>query len=185
VSFQAYIDNIKAKTGKTPKEFISLAEKKGFLKPGVKAGEIVKWLKEDFGLGHGHAMAIVLVLRQETTPPLSVDEKIAGHFSGSRSEWRPVFDSFMKKVGTFGNDIRISPTDTYLSLVRNGKKFAVLQITSNRIDIGIKLKGASPPGRFGSARGWNAMVTHRVRISNAKQIDAEVFRWLRQAYNAS
>jgi len=86
VSFQAYIDNIKAKTGKTPKEFISLAEKKGFLKPGVKAGEIVKWLKEDFELGHGHAMAIVLVLRQETTPPLSVDEKIAGHFSGSRSE---------------------------------------------------------------------------------------------------
>ena len=58
MSFQAYINNIKAKTGKSPEDFKKLAEEKGLLKPGVKAGEIVKWLKEDFDLGHGHAMAI-------------------------------------------------------------------------------------------------------------------------------
>ena len=58
MSFQAYIDNIKAKTGKTPADFKKLAEKKGLLKEGVKAGGIVKLLKEDFDLGHGHAMAI-------------------------------------------------------------------------------------------------------------------------------
>jgi hypothetical protein len=58
MSFQAYIDNIKIKTGQAPDEFKQLAEQKGLLKPGVKAGEIVAWLKEDFGLGHGHAMAI-------------------------------------------------------------------------------------------------------------------------------
>jgi Domain of unknown function (DUF4287) len=58
MSFQAYIDNIKAKTGKTPEDFRSLAENKGLLKPGVKAMEIVNWLKRDHGLGHGHAMAI-------------------------------------------------------------------------------------------------------------------------------
>jgi hypothetical protein len=40
MSFQAYIDNIKAKTGKTPEEFKQLAEKKGLLKPGVKAGGV-------------------------------------------------------------------------------------------------------------------------------------------------
>jgi hypothetical protein len=58
MSFQAYIDNIKAKTGKTPEDFKKLAQEKGFLETGVKAGEIIKWLKEDFELGHGHAMAI-------------------------------------------------------------------------------------------------------------------------------
>ncbi len=58
MSFQAYIDNIKAKTGKAPEDFKKLAEKKGLLNPGVKAMEIVNWLKEDFDLGHGHAMAI-------------------------------------------------------------------------------------------------------------------------------
>jgi len=58
MSFQAYIDNIKAKTGKTPSEFKNLARKEGLLKPGVKAMAVVAWLKRDFGLGHGHAMAI-------------------------------------------------------------------------------------------------------------------------------
>ncbi|GAB2833284.1 DUF4287 domain-containing protein [Ferruginibacter profundus] len=58
MSFQAYIDNIKAKTGKTPEDFKKLATKKGLLTEGVKAGEIVAWLKKDFDLGHGHAMAI-------------------------------------------------------------------------------------------------------------------------------
>ncbi len=58
MSFQAYIDNIKAKTGKTPEDFKKLAKKKGLLSPGVKAMQIVNWLKEDFDLGHGHAMAV-------------------------------------------------------------------------------------------------------------------------------
>ena len=58
MSFQAYIDNIKAKTGKTPEDFEKLAEKKGLLKPEVKAMEIVAWLKKHHGLGRGHAMAI-------------------------------------------------------------------------------------------------------------------------------
>lgn len=58
MSFQAYLSTIKAKTGKTAADFKKLADKKGLLKPGVKAGEIVQWLKEDFDLGHGHAMAI-------------------------------------------------------------------------------------------------------------------------------
>lgn len=68
MSFQAYIDNIKAKTGKTPKDFRQLAEQKGFvekgtIKKGVKAGQIVDWLKADFDLGRGHAMAIYATLK--------------------------------------------------------------------------------------------------------------------------
>lgn len=63
MTFQAYIDNIKTKTGKTPADFRSLAEKKGLLKPGVKAMEIVGWLKKAHGLGHGHAMAIYASFR--------------------------------------------------------------------------------------------------------------------------
>ncbi|MBS1597897.1 MAG: DUF4287 domain-containing protein [Bacteroidetes bacterium] len=63
MSFQAYLDNIKAKTGKSPADFKKLAAKKGLLKPGTKAGEIVSWLKKDFDLGHGHAMAIYKVFK--------------------------------------------------------------------------------------------------------------------------
>jgi hypothetical protein len=63
MSFQAYIDNIRAKTGKTPEDFRKIAGERGLLKPGVKAGEIVAWLKKDFGLGHGHAMEIYAIFK--------------------------------------------------------------------------------------------------------------------------
>jgi len=71
MSFQAYLDNIEAKTGKSPDDFRKLAAKKGFTEKGklnanVKAGEVIKWLKDDFGLGHGHAMAIVALLKGKT-----------------------------------------------------------------------------------------------------------------------
>ena len=62
MSFQAYLDNIEAKTGKTPNDFIALAKEKGF-GPDTKAGEIVAWLAADFGLGRGHAMALVHVIK--------------------------------------------------------------------------------------------------------------------------
>jgi hypothetical protein len=61
MSFQAYLDSIEDKTGLTPRQFIELASAKGF-GPGTKAGEIVAWLGEDYGLGRGHAMALVHVI---------------------------------------------------------------------------------------------------------------------------
>ncbi len=68
MSFQAYLDNIQAKTGKSPDDLKQLAEQKGFTQGGqltatTKAGDVVKWLKEDFDLGHGHAMAIFALLK--------------------------------------------------------------------------------------------------------------------------
>jgi hypothetical protein len=68
MSFQAYLDNIQAKTGKTAEDFQKLAVQKKFIKngeldPKVKAGDIVKWLKEDFELGHGHAMAVYVYFK--------------------------------------------------------------------------------------------------------------------------
>ena len=68
MSFQAYLDNIQTKTGKSPQDFRRMAEEKGFAGPngiaaGIKAGQITDWLKADFDLGHGHAMAIVALLK--------------------------------------------------------------------------------------------------------------------------
>ena len=68
MSFQAYLANIQAKTGKSPDDFRALAEQKGFthdgkLKGDVKAASVVQWLKDDFALGHGHAMAIYALLK--------------------------------------------------------------------------------------------------------------------------
>jgi hypothetical protein len=72
MSFQAYLDNIEAKTGKSPDQFRQWGRDKGFstgtgLARGVKAGAIVAVLKEELGLGHGHAMAIVVLLKGART----------------------------------------------------------------------------------------------------------------------
>ncbi len=61
MSFQAYLDGIEEKTGLTPREFIELARERGF-DSSTKATPIIEWLKEDYGIGRGHAMALVHVI---------------------------------------------------------------------------------------------------------------------------
>ena len=67
--FQSYLDNIKAKTGKGPQDFVRAARAKGLLSRQVKTGEIVAWLQKDYGLGRGHAMAVVVILKEAMQAP--------------------------------------------------------------------------------------------------------------------
>jgi Domain of unknown function (DUF4287)/Domain of unknown function (DUF5655) len=182
MTFQAYLDTIKEKTGKTPDDFRVLAEHKGLLTDGVKAGPVVAWLQEDFGLGRGHAMAIVQTLRDATQPKVSTQDRLARRFTGEKARWREPFDDLVVKLKAFGPQVTVSPTATYISLLRNGQKFGIVHVTAGRLDIGVKLKGVEPTSRFESADGWNSMVTHRLRVSDPAQIDAEALAWLKRAY---
>lgn len=67
MSFQAYLDTIKSRTGLGPDEFRALAAEKDLM--DAKAGAIIAWLKQDYGLGHGHAMAVVWVIKHEPGTP--------------------------------------------------------------------------------------------------------------------
>jgi hypothetical protein len=184
MSYQAYLDSIKAKTGKTPAEFRALAQDKGLLEPGVKAGQVVSWLKEDYGLGHGHAMAMYGAIKPADGPRQSTDEAVAAHFTGRRAPWRETYDRLIASVAGFGPDVGAQPGKSYISLVRAGKKFAIVQVTSERFDVGIKLKGITPTQRLTPAGTWNAMVTHRVAIKDSAGVDPELIGWLRQAFEA-
>ena len=86
MSFQAYLDNIEDKTGLTPREFITVAAERGY-GPGTKAGEIIAWLADDYGLGRGHAMALVHVI----TKGPQIDAKHVGtdtsHSDASATLW--------------------------------------------------------------------------------------------------
>ena len=72
MSFQAYLDAAERRTGRTPQELVELAAARGF-GPGTKAGPILEWLNEDFGLGRGHGMALVHVI---TKGPVIGDEHV-------------------------------------------------------------------------------------------------------------
>ena len=81
MSFQAYLDNIEDKTGLTPRQLVNQAHSRGF-DENTKAGEIVTWLKADHGLGHGHAMAMVHVIKHGP----KLDNKHVGSSGNHRDE---------------------------------------------------------------------------------------------------
>ncbi|WP_024285897.1 DUF4287 domain-containing protein [Cellulomonas sp. KRMCY2] len=63
MSFQAYLDAIEDRTGLTPRTLVEIARSKGFDAPETKAGDVVAWLKADYDLGRGHAMALWHVIK--------------------------------------------------------------------------------------------------------------------------
>ncbi|WP_226531349.1 DUF4287 domain-containing protein [Microbacterium paraoxydans] len=83
MSFQAYLDNIETKTGLTPRQFIERATEKGFDRT-TKAAPIVAWLKEDYQLGQGHAMALVHVITKG--PQISAKHVGTGGAHGDASD---------------------------------------------------------------------------------------------------
>jgi hypothetical protein len=179
MTYQAYLDTIKAKTGKTPADFRKLAAKKGL----TEYPELMSWLKSDFDLGHGHANVIAHEIVNADVPKVTADEAIARLFAGKKEKWRKPYDLLVAKLARFGADVTVAPTHTYISLLRKGKKFGiVVPSAAERLDIGIKLKGVAPTKRFESAGTWQNMVTHRVRIKDPKEIDKEVLGWLERAY---
>jgi Domain of unknown function (DUF4287) len=81
VSYQAYLDAIEAKTGKTPQQLLNEAAQRGF-GPQTPATVVVDWLKEEYGVGRGHAMALYGVLKNGPTVP----EKHVGASGSHRDE---------------------------------------------------------------------------------------------------
>lgn len=128
MSFQAYIDNIQAKTGKTPGDFKKLAEKKGLLKPSVKAGEITTWLKQEFELGHGHAMAIYATLKPH------MNQASVGHFADKLA--KPAQRALQQAGITSLKQLSALSEDAVLELHGIGEN-ALLQLKQALLDNGM------------------------------------------------
>ena len=71
MTFEAYLNNIRDKTGKEPKDFFDEAVRNGVLRPDTRTMEFVAWLKVSSGLGHGHAMAVWEAFKRNGWIPLS------------------------------------------------------------------------------------------------------------------
>jgi hypothetical protein len=63
MSFQAYLDTIEDKTGRTPRQLLEIARSKGLDQQEARAGDVVAWLSEEYGVGRGHAMAMWHVIK--------------------------------------------------------------------------------------------------------------------------
>lgn len=178
---QTMIANLPEKTGKSLDEWLAILTAAGL----EKHGEMMKLLKSQ-GMTHGYANMVSLIYRQETadSPPPSGDDLVEAQYA-KKQNLKPVYDELLAAALALGPDVEVAPKKNSVSL-RRAKQFALIQpTTKTRVDLGIQLKDQAPQGKLESGEMWNGMCSHRIQLSSAADVDAEVLDWLRQAYEAA
>jgi hypothetical protein len=175
----AMIAGLEDKTGKSLEEWLRIVAASKL----TKHKEIVSRLKASHGLTHGYANMIALqFLNSDSQTATDPDALVKAQYAGSKAGLLPIYDGVIAAVRALGKDVEISPKKAYVSLRRN-KQFAIVQpSTSSRVDIGLVLKGTEPQGRLEAAGSFNAMVTHRVRLSKLEEVDKDLLKWIKKAY---
>lgn len=175
------IANYEANTGKPFDAWLALVKKAEL----AKHGEIMKVLKEKHGMRHGFANLVALKALQGDGPEPGSDALVAAQYNGAKAALKPLYDKLAAAVTKFGGDVELSPKKAYVSL-RRSKQFGLIQpTTAARLDVGVVLKGVPAAGRLEASGSFNAMVTHRVRVTGARDIDPELVGWLKAAYDAA
>ena len=175
---QSMLRNLEKNTGKPIAAWLALVKKSAL----EKHGEIVKMLKADHGVTHGYANLIAHEARGSAAAHADAGDLVAAQYAG-KDELRPIYDRLAEAVAAFGADVELAPKKAYVSL-RRRKQFGLVQpSTRTRVDVGIQLKGAAPTERLEASGSFNAMVSHRVRVAEAADVDEELVGWLREAYD--
>ena len=179
---QTMIENLKKNTGKSLDQWVVLVKKLG----EKKHGEVVSWLKSEHGMGHGFANLVAHAAKGDVGKDAPAgDELVEAMFAGEKAALRPLYNSLIKACEGFGKELEISPKKTYVSL-RRAKQFGLIQpTTKTRLDVGINIKGKPAKGRLEASGSFNAMVSHRVRVESAADIDKELIGWLKEAFDAA
>jgi predicted transport protein len=172
------IANIKDKTGKSLQQWIAIAKKSG----AAKHGEIVKMLKTDHGMTHGFANLVALkTLKSDAASIGATTDLVAAQYAGNKAGLKPIYDALIKTAKSCGA-VEIAPKKAYVSL-RRSKQFAIIQpSTKIRVDLGLNMKGEPAKGRLEKSGSFNAMVSHRVRLSTVEDVDEQLTSWLKRAY---
>ncbi len=117
---------------------------------------------------------------QEYDPDALVEDM----FSGSKAALSPLYDKLLKLALTIGKDAKACPCKTIVPLYRRHVFAQIKPTTNTRLDLGLALKDTKTPTRLidtgGLAKGDR--ITHRIPIETVGDIDAEVKRWLKIAY---
>jgi len=105
-------------------------------------------------------------------------------FSGKRTALRPAYDRLLALALSLGKDVKACPGKTIVPLYREHVFAQIKPATNTRIDVGLALGNTKPAGRLIDTGGFakKDRITHRIEISAVKDIDAEVIRWLKLAY---
>lgn len=176
-------NNVLEKTGKTQTQWIKIIAAEKF----EKHGQILKHLKSKYSVTHGFANLIAHDYLRSETGSGTGEEKIdlvELQYAGAKQPLKVIYNKLLEKLVKL-DDIEIAPKKAYVSLRRN-KQFAIVQpSTKTRLDIGINLKGEPETKRLEKSGSFNGMVSHRVRVTDIKEIDKELIDWIKKAYSNS
>ncbi len=187
---QKWIADLKEKTGRSLEEWIAVAKKEGPKDDKTRR----EWLKSKHKLGTNSAWWISERVdgkgAEEDTPEAYLKTAVRyveEQYAGPKEKLRPIYDELLTLGKSLGNDVKASPCKTIVPLYRE-HVFAQIKPTTNaRIDLGLALthyKGKLPKhivGTGGLAK--KDRITHRIEITTAEQIDGEVKKWLKTAYD--
>ena len=112
-------------------------------------------------------------------------EMVDTQYAGAKADLRPIYDALIKSISAFGADVEVAPKKADVSL-RRKKQFGLIQpSTKTRVDIGLNLPGTKPTTRLEESGSFNSMVTHRVRVESAVDVDKQLINWLEKAYQGA
>jgi predicted transport protein len=172
---QTMINNMPEKTGKPLEEWIQILKVHSF----EKHSEAVSFLKKEYSVTHGFANTIVHIAKTDH----NTQEDLVGSQYLNKATLKPIYDKIVQIVSEFGNDVELAPKKAYVSL-RRSKQFAIIQpSTKSRVDVGINLGGVEPTDRLLVSGSFNSMVSHRVKVSDLSDVDEELVKWLKTAYD--
>ncbi|MCL4283459.1 MAG: DUF4287 domain-containing protein [Flavobacteriales bacterium] len=174
---QTMIENLHKNTGKTLEQWINIVKRQKF----AKHGGIIKFLKEQHEFTHGFANLVAHKANEtDAGSAENQDDLISKQYTG-KEHLKAFYDKLITEIQSFGNDIEIAPKNAYVSL-RRKKQFATLNpATKTRFEIGINLKGQEPKGKLEPEKP-SAMCSHKINLTDIKDIDKEVIEWIKTAY---
>jgi hypothetical protein len=185
---QKWIGELKQKTGRTLEEWLKFIKKEG------PADEVPRrdWLKTKLGLGTNTAwwLAERSVGKGEelgdAAAYLKAAEKYVDEmFAGKKEHLRPIYDALLRLGLSMGKDTKACPCQTIVPLYRNHVFAQIKPTTLTRIDFGLALGDIKKtPKRLINTGGYEKKdrITHRFEITSLKDIDDEVKKWLKVAY---
>jgi hypothetical protein len=182
---RGWIDALPQKTGRSLDDWLRLIETQA--PPGEK--ERRDWLKAEHGLGTNHATwmaARSLGKGEDGDPETYLRQAVAevdALFAG-KEPLRPIYDELLRLGLALAPDVKACPCATMVPLYRHHVFAQLKPTTKTRIDLGLALKDTPATGRLIDTGGFakKDRITHRIPISSLAEIDDEVRRWLRTAY---
>lgn len=178
---ESMIANMAKNTSKTLDEWLDVCKASS----ATKHGELLKWLKTEHSMTHGFANLVALVKINGPIVDDNDDELIAAQYAGAKSDLKPIYDALIEGIDNFKGEYEISPKKAYVSL-RRDKQFVIIQpSTKTRLDVGLNIKGEGVTDRLEASGSFNSMCSHRVRLTNIDDVDAELLAWIKQAFDLS